>query len=214
MGVAEEIDRIARGASLFTFAYMNPPPEGRGLQFASFLDVSAPCDLFQGSNTSSASFIKVALQHSDLGTYEVHPDIDYQSATPTAYLEWTRVADGRALGRARAVAGTVTYREGPTNEEEWRAVAVASARVSADFEKDPMVKSNCRTGIDLDAGMSSSQCTCERLSGAQFTCNSASTNCCRETTGELVHVDFEMRADRCGAACVAAPTLLGLCRML
>jgi hypothetical protein len=163
---------------------------------------------------SSASFIKVALQHSNLGTYEVRPDIDFQSATPTSYLEWTRVADGKALGRARAVAGTVTYREGPTNEEEWRTVVVAIAHVSADFEKDPLVKSNCRTGIDLDAGTTSSQCTCERLSGAQFACNSLTTNCCRETTGELVHVDFEMRADRCGAACVAAPTLLGLCRML
>jgi hypothetical protein len=67
-----------------------------------------------------------------------------RAAPATAYLEWTRVAYGKALGRARAVTGTVTYLDGPTNEEEWRSVAVATTRVSVSFERDPLVKSNRR----------------------------------------------------------------------
>jgi hypothetical protein len=212
--VVDEIESIARGPTLFSFIYTSLPPQGRGLQFSAFGGVGAPCDLFQASRSSAFSFVKASLQHGDLGTYEVRPDIDYQSATPTAYLEWTRVADGKASGRARALTGTVTYLDGPTNEEEWHSVAVATASVSASFESDPLVKSNCRGGADLDAGVTSSRCTCERLSGATFVCDSAGANCCRDMPGELVHVAFEMRADRCAAACVATPDLLGLCRQL
>ena len=212
--VADEIGSIAKGPGIFSFLYTSAPPEGRGLQLSAFRDVSMPCQLFEASNTSPVSFFKVVLQHSDLGTYDVRPDIDYQSATPTAYFEWVNAADGKALGRARASSGTVSFLEGPTNEDEWRTVQVARARVSIDIEKDPLVKSSCRGGIDVDSSATSSQCTCERSSGARFACDGAGTNCCRDTKGELVHLDFEMRADRCAAACVATPELAGLCSRL
>ena len=210
-----EITSIARGVGLFSFQYAASPPNGRAIQFATFRGTDSPCDFFTGAGTPSVSFVKVATRQSNHGEYRVEPSIDYASSAPAAYVEWVDVEAGNAQSRARAVGGTVEYLDGPTDEVEWQIQDSARILVAIEFEKDPVVKTACRGGIARDASVPESHCSCERLSGSSFVCDAQVEDCCRNTTGELVHVDFEIRARRCAAACSAtSPELLQHCRSL
>jgi len=206
-------DHAAGAAFSFTFDYRAPPPQGRLFHSTSVSGVQDPCSLFKGTaaprNFNALSVTAGATTH---GSYLIRRT-DEGLAEDEGYLEWIEVRDGAVVGKARAISGVIELVSGPQNEEEWGQPARVS--VSAEFELDPVVRSECEGGEDMTSGVVTVQCQCVRSSGTEFYCDGKNGWCCQDEVGDVSSVAFSFEAKPCAEQCsFTSPSLSGYCRDL
>lgn len=200
------LEKLAAGASQgrfsYTFSYTAPPPDGRRVE-AVFVDkVPEPCDMFTSSSIpEDFDAIKVSLVGSTLGSYQVVNGGNAE-ALGTANVTWIRNRKGNA-DKAFAVSGKVTYVSGPTTEDEWKSVRAARMEAVVSFELDPVIATECSGGFDTRLGKETGSCTCRRLGGTVFKCDTtlALGECCHDAIGEIREYSFSVVAAACPEQC-------------
>jgi hypothetical protein len=199
----------------FSFEYVSAPPEGRHWRANGVAGVDDTCSLFEGAlRPANFEATNIILSGAEHATYEIDAAGDL-SKPARANVQWVRVVDGDVVARALAATGSVEYRSGPQSEAEWPAVRTATLKVHAGFESDPIVRSECNGGMDVNTGERTGSCNCERLSGTAFTCDSTADSCCHDVIGEVELHEFTVEANACAAQCAFTdPELVTFCRAL
>ncbi len=210
------VTAASQGQFSYSFSYSAPPPEGRRLE-AVFVDkVDAPCRMFTSSRVpEDFDALKVSLVGSTWGSYQVVNGGNAE-APGTANVVWIRNRKGVA-DKAFAVSGTVTYLSGPTSEAEWKNERTARMEAVVSFDIDPVVATECSGGFDMKLGTETGSCTCRRLGGTTFQCDTTTTQgeCCHDAIGEMREYSFSVAASACPEQCTfTQPELVGFCRAL
>ena len=204
------------GAASFSFEYTAPPPDGRQIHAAAIRDSPSTCSAFRGSGPpDSFEALNVVIRGSLPGSrHEIVPDCNTITAGEGC-VEWVRVASSEVEWSVLAVGGSITYESGPRDESEWHASATARFQVTAMFEVDPVVASECEATIDVGTNVMTASCTCRRASGATFSCDSLGMTCCGDEIGEVGRVDFQLDSEACPEQCsFTDPSLVSYCRAL
>lgn len=193
--LAARILGTAAGSGIFWFNYVAPPPAGRSLQVSVATGVTAPCSLFQGSTKEEpASALNIVLGDAEHGPHEIAP---HPSGPMSASVSWVEAPATKS--KVRAISGSVDYVDGPSDEPSWKDGGTAVVRVTADFEADPIVAAVCGGSDDASEGIALG-CDCKTRSGNTFRCDG--NDCCDDQgQGTAEHVEFEVDAEACAAAC-------------
>ncbi|MEE9382493.1 MAG: hypothetical protein V3V08_03670 [Nannocystaceae bacterium] len=197
--------------TIFSFMYLNEPPDGSLLRAAIFPEQTpSPCALFDElapDETDTFWWLHLTVGSAHTGSYDITPY--FGEERDLAKLDLISVDGGSTVIKIGAVHGTIHITQAVDTLEKWHSQTDLELEIEAEFPASPVFEIECNDSGDANGTTFFSECICENLEGERSTCEpedpTSLKGCCAELEGPRIHFSNKLRAAaRCPAMCAWA----------
>lgn len=211
--VEKGVDVIKDGVSVFSFRFIDKPPDGIVLKIDIHQrSISAPCDLYKlNSDISKVAplwYVMIRMGSTQPGVYEVNPLWDESKEnSDKALVLLSYVSSSDSAERYEAIGGSIELETAPGSIEDWNNGVGLIAELDVIFPKNAIRTVECEGAcMDIDGGASNCRgsCVCEDINGHRTTCehNDIKTKtCCFSSDEETITLKMTIDAEPCPEMC-------------